>query len=420
MIASVFITGAGIDGSFFRFYWYYPVYVLFILLGILSFKKVERGPLLVLVSFITFALITHQSDLPLVAKQLINVSFSWTVFYFLIVHENKDILALFDKYVRVAKVLAILGLIQVVLFLIGSGKIFLSVFPWLKDYDVSTRLQSLTQEPSYIAFTFSPIVFCALYNLFYSTHYFMSRWWSVVFIVVYLLTQSTIAYLGLIVMLLLIYFRNFSYRKLQFLVFFLFSVVVICAVAYRFMPGVRLRIDDTRRGLSSDFFRGDMFLRVNPSTYAILSNYYVTVRAFEENPILGNGFGTYEAQYDKQIPNKVRRVDRNYLLLNRQDAASMGFRLLAETGLVGILLFLFFVWHYKCRRYTFYSSETDMVWMLNSGIFVLIMLALLRNGNYTVHGKILFLFLYYYSFLQWRRLMQTGSRPNTEDSTTKA
>lgn len=400
IIASIFVTGAGFEGSIFKFYWYYPFYIIFLITGLLVFRKVEFKPFLVLIAIIIFSLLTYQSNLLLVVKQIVNISFSWVVFYYFICLEKHDIIKLFEKYVKFAKVLAVLGLIQVLLFSIGLGNFFLWAFPWLKDYQVSNRLQSLTQEPSYIAFTFAPIVFIAIHNLFYRKRHFMNRGWSFLFILCYMLTLSSIAYFGLLLMLVMAYFKNFTYFKLQLIGFAFLGIFLLGFTAYKNLPGVKMRVDDTLLGLSGDFFEGERYRRVNPSTYAFLSNYYVTTKAFWDHPIVGNGLGTYEAVYDRNIPSKIEKVSPTYRSLNRQDGASMAFRLLSETGLVGLLLFTFYLFRNKLRMRMSFSKDAEVLWVLNTGIFIVIILALLRNGNYTIHGKLLFFFLYYYSYEQ--------------------
>jgi hypothetical protein len=405
MILSIFVTGAGIELGYFKFYWYYPFYGLFLLYSVATQRRMGIMPIFGFMLLVLYALITYQTSLSLVIKQLINLLFSFFVFYFYFLHEKRDVIAIFGRYVRVAKVLAVLGLVQVLFFAVGIGKVYTAVFPWLKEYPTGIRLQSLTQEPSYIAFTFAPIAFIAAHNLFYRSTYFFGRGWSFVFIICYLLTQSTIAYASILIILVLVYMKNFSYVKLS-LIFLLIALVTgLGVVAYRTVPDVKLRVDDTVTGLSGNFFDGDTFLQVNPSTYAILSNYYVTLKSFADYPIIGSGLGTYTFMYDRHIPDKAIVVKRAYMLLNRQDGASMAFRILVELGIVGIVAFLVFVWRYRLKSRSLFSFSEQMLWAINAGIFVLILLALLRNGNYTVHGKMLFLILYYYSY----KIVKSGS-----------
>ncbi len=76
----------------------------------------------------------------------------------------------------------------------------------------------------------------------------------------------------------------------------------------------------------------------------------------------------------------------------------MFFRLLAETGLIGTFFLIFLI--FKSRIKFIYSEnipESKLIyWLINNGIFVLILLRLLRQGHYTMLGFTLFLLMYFY------------------------
>ena len=216
IIASIFVTGQGWQGIGFDLYWYYPFYFLFVIYGILVYHRIDLRIFFVVTACIVYTLLTWDLSLSLVMKQVVNICFSIAVFYYFIVHESFDFTAIFRKYVAFAKLILILGFVQVLLFTIGAGHIFLTVFSFLKSYPVHERLQSISHEPSYIGFTFGPIVFIAVHNLLTKSNFFITRWWCILFIVGYILTQSSVAFAGLLLSLVLVYFKNFSVRKLQF------------------------------------------------------------------------------------------------------------------------------------------------------------------------------------------------------------
>ena len=405
ILATVFITGGGFTDIGFTIYWYYPFYILFVVYGILIYRVADIKVVSVFIVIVLYSVLTYQYGLNLVVKQLINIGFSFAVFYYFIVHERFDLVGIFEKYISVAKIVLLIGFIQVMLFSVGLGSVFTFVFPYLKNYSVTIRLQSIADEPSYIGLTFVPVVFLSLHNLFHRNYYLIGKWWSILFCVGYLMTLSSVAYIGMLIMLCLLYVKNFSYRKLQFVLFIFLGIFLAGLIAYRSISYVETRVDDTLYGLSRDFGEGDTYLKVNYSTYAILSNLYVTRKSFEQNPFTGTGLGTHELAHEKYMPYRMR--DFRFFALNSQDANSMGLRLISETGLVGFLLFCLFVLRYRVRSNSSFSGDLVILWILNASIFVFICLCILRNGNYTVHGKILFFLLYYYSYKEINRLLNS-------------
>ena len=357
IIASIFITGEGLIDVGFLVYWYYPLYLAVAIYGIFVWRKINVKALTVFVLIVLYSLLTYKLGLSFVLKQIVNIGFSGIVFYYFIWHENFDLEELFRKYTVFSKIVLVIGFVQVFLFSIGLGSWFIACFPYLNIDNTTFRLQSVTQEPSSIAFTFAPVVFLSLYNLFYWKCYLINKKWSLLFLIGYLLTQSSVAYIGILCMLSLLYFKNFTYRKLQLAFFAFAGIAMIGYAAYRFIPFIKIRVDDTIYGISNDFTAGDTYLRVNISTYALLSNYYVARRSFEENPLTGNGLGTHELVYDRFIPPHMRA----YFSLNRQDANSMGLRLVSETGLVGLFAFCFFTIKYKLKSRPYFSDKEEIM-----------------------------------------------------------
>lgn len=394
LIASIFITGESLIASGFDLYWYYIVYLLFAVYGLVQYHRVSKPALLGLFVVTIYSCITYQYGLDLVFKQVLNIAFVLLVFYNFIIFEEYDYVEIFKKYVDFSKAILIIGFIQVLMFAVRLDELYLTIFPFLAKSNISCRLQSIAQEPSFIANTFAPVVFLSFYNLFRRQSILINKVWSVLFIIGYLLTLSSVAYAGMMVMIIVLYAKNFSLRKVFVGVLVLISLGIIGYTLYRSIPDVRLRIDDTMFAIDYGFERNNNYRNVNASTYALLSNVYVTEKSLQENFWTGNGLGTYKLTYDRFMPSEMT----NYLVLNREDANSMTLRLLTETGFLGFLVFMFFVLKYKVRSRPSFTLEEEVYWIINSGIFVMIVLILIRSGHYTVHGRVLFLLLYYYSY----------------------
>jgi hypothetical protein len=214
VLSSIFLLGSEIELGSFTIRWYHFVYLPVLLWGIIFYRKVNLKLIIIFLLILIYSYFTHVYGLALVFKQFVNIAISCFTFYFYLAIEEFRIEEVFRKYINVAKVVLIIGFIQVLLFSINSGRLFTSFFTYLIDSNISFRFQSVSQEPSYIAYTFAPIVLISIYNLLNKGAYIIGRRWSLLFLAGYLLTFSLIGYLGLILMILLLTFRNYSFRKL--------------------------------------------------------------------------------------------------------------------------------------------------------------------------------------------------------------
>jgi hypothetical protein len=415
IISTIFITGSDMEILGAPVYWYYPVHILFAFFCVVSYRTINVKISAVLALASAYVWVVSVQGESLVIKQLVNILFSSLVFYNLIVHENFDLEAIIKKYVVFCKWILVIGFIQVLFFALGSGETFLAIFPFLKTTNITLRFQSITAEPSFIAFTFAPVVFISLCKIFYNTTDVVSKKWAYGFLLGYWLTFSLTAYIGVLVMLVILGFKNLTIgRVIVAFTIVVGAIFIFSLVAYKNVSYIKERVDDTYYGVTHPFTDSTTFMKVNLSTYAFLSNAYVAGKSLENRPLTGYGLGTHELTYDRFLPKSIQ----SYSSLNRTDANSMALRLITETGLIGLSLFVYFIFRFKIVSKKSFTPTMQLLWMLNSGIFVMILIALLRNGNYTVHGKIFFLFLYYYSWQVVRELRASRElaeeRPGSE------
>jgi len=411
--ASIYVTGNGLAEIGFTLQWYYLFQAPFLLLAIVYYRSIDLKVLLTLLFLTLYGILFFNEGGQLVLKQIINISFSVFVFYYFIKLYDFDIVFLFQRYVTFSKGILVLGFFQVLIYsldLLGFSlsHYFLNVFFFLRGADITFRFQSIAQEPSYIAYTFSPIVFMAFYGLFTRRYVFINGFWSFLFIVAYLLTFSLTAYLGIIFMLLIFYYRRLTISKLVFSAVFLAMVALFSFLSYRNIPLIKIRVDETIKGLSENIVENGTFRQFNFSTYAILTNLYVVGEGLKEDPIAGYGLGTYELLYDRHLPSALK----NYAIINNKEANSMFLRILGELGIVGLLVFICFVIFNRMRFHKLMGYEAEALWIINTGVFIMIILFMIRNGNYTFHGRLFFLLSYYYSY-QLSKIHLINSEANT-------
>lgn len=198
------------------------------------------------------------------------------------------------------------------------------------------------------------------------------------------LTGSSIVLISLGVGILLIPKRI----KIVKLVTLLSIVIVLFFALYYSYGNFRLRIDDTSKGLVQKDLSG-----VNLSTYAILSNLYITSKSFERNPILGSGLGSHEVSHETYIEEIDGIGDfENYINLNSKDANSLFLRVLSDMGLLGITAVFLFI----RRFYTKYQTNENLNF-ISKAILIYFFCKLFRLGHYFSPEMFFFVFGYYFS-----------------------
>ena len=138
----------------------------------------------------------------------------------------------------------------------------------------------------------------------------------------------------------------------------------------------------------------------NLSTYALLSNAFVTWNNFIDYPF-GTGFGSHEARYETyaealETPRYI--IIMGHEKLNFRDANSMFLRLVTDLGIFGIMLSLYFIFLvYKA----FQSSSYEGI--IAQSLAVYFLLKLLRQGHYFPEEFYLFLFIFLFAVAETRR-----------------
>ena len=161
----------------------------------------------------------------------------------------------------------IIGFIQVLLFSLQLESLYFAVLPYLKVTNINARMQSVTLEPSFLSYTFVPILFMSFYNLFHDQVLFFNKKWSVAFVVGYVLIFSAVAYFSMMLILLLLYFQNFTLRKLSYVFFVLFGISILAYIAYQNLEEIKKRVDDTYFGITEGIIANEGYTKVNLSTY---------------------------------------------------------------------------------------------------------------------------------------------------------
>ena len=251
------------------------------------------------------------------------------------------------------------------------------------------RLQSIFKEPAHFAIVVIP-----------ACYYYLKQKKYLPFLIIFgslILSQSSLGYIGCGLMFLI---PNFNRKRILYLLATVPFIISISYVVYNENELVKLRVDDTLSSFNS-ILNGKFKEETNLSTYAFLSNLFVTKRNIQEHPLgsgLGSHFYMHTTIYHKDIrpPEyiKMQRLDN----INAADANSLLLRIVSDFGIIGIL-FLIFVLVSLIKPF----SSKDFIFA--QGIVIYILLKLFRDVHYFPPELYFFIFILYFT-IQERQLKE--------------
>ena len=327
-------------------------------------------------------------------QQFVLLFYFFTAYYILFRNNRERIDRVFSMYLQVAYVLCWMGLLQfVAAYLTGYDIFFMFKERSLADMIVLdagsvTRVTSICAEPS----NFSRVITPALGYYLFLENRTRKQWRRFgVMALAMVLTFSTMSYVVVFFMV------AYKYLVLKKNLFVRIASLGLAAVAAIFIANavfstegqigggerhsalseISIKIRDVGQGLED--FSPEAIETLNLSSYATLMNVWVALNA--PNRLSGTGLGTHEQNYQA-----VYHSDSEYYGLNMQEGYALANRLYSELGMVGIFLFVFFL--YKCH---------DRKNIINACVFFALLTVTFRGGHYTRYGTIFFLFLYYYT-----------------------
>lgn len=195
------------------------------------------------------------------------------------------------------------------------------------------RLTSIYQEPSLFVYATLPA-----FGI-YTNAYLRNRIYKLevcLFFFAYVLADSALGFFGLLLM---AFYA--ALPRLNFLRMIGFALAAVTALVGLFFASAnfRLRVVDTVVAIVTMNISN-----VNASTFAVLSNVYVTIKTLLSNPLIGVGLGGYQFAYTKYIGAIGSSVkDPEYITLNMFDANSLFLRTTAEMGFLGLIALIGFL-----------------------------------------------------------------------------
>jgi hypothetical protein len=328
-------------------------------------------------------------------KQVLGILIIGLAYYLLIKINKYRIDKLFKIYLRIALIIAVIGIFQEFSFLKGfkSGYDYSYIIPkwgfWATKFGM-LQVNSILVEPSSFAITIAPAMFVSLMAILRNNSFYLSKKAGILIIISFILTFSAVAYIAILISLLLIYS---NLRKFRHLLLAVIIIPIFIYTTYRYIPEIRMRFNDTLGVVTGSKKAVD----ANLSTSSLASNAFVAYKSFIDSPLFGRGLGSHPVSYNKLLFSGVSgsgRFRRKELPeLNREDASSLFLRLASETGLFGIMVVFYFIFKFRLK-----ISDNKNLQIISNAIFILFIILLLRQGHYFYNGLFFFVWMYYFAY----------------------
>lgn len=291
-----------------------------------------------------------------------------------------DVDFLFDKYLNIAYYVSVLGIVQLVIYILFH----FNLFSFISGIVILTRTTSVFLESGFLGQFLIPAFVAILFSSDYRRKYKLR---SAVIVFCYFISFSAIAYfIAFFAILGKIYAMiNSKLVKIGAIIIMLFTIALIGILlknSYQsnsstMLGQINMKIVESQRMLSMS--NPEDFSEINMSSFALVSNLYAARNA--PCRILGTGLGSHESNYE----NVYNGTFFN-LTLNSSDGYSLFIRIFSEFGYLGLFVYLF--WLYRQMNYRN---------IINRSVFFFLFSILLRGGNYFMYGIVFFHFLYYYT-----------------------
>ena len=392
----------------FDFYVYYLVFILSIFYYIRTKKSLNLIPrwfsisiFMLIGTTLLICLASNTFSLG-VLKQVIGLLFTSIAYYTFIAYNNFEIKRIFRMYVFLAFFVALEGLLEEFLNMNG---IHINAKMRMTDFGLY-RIFGIMGEPYFLAVVILPALFFVFSK---STNFerVISKFSNISLVLsitlCFILTFSSAGVIGIGgIVLFWLYNKKFlslTNWKIIFLPVFLLIIGYSFFGIQNTWKEFNIKYTQTLGAFTNNSTRKEDIEKLNTSSFALYSNFVIAKESFSERPLTGSGLGTHEANYKKHFD---KYFDSDFIVrygvFNSADANSLFVRLMSETGLMGLGLFFTFLIKNFLRRQGYDDKELRDYTLINQGVFILMLVRLVRTGNYFGNGFFLFFFLYYVSY----------------------
>jgi hypothetical protein len=353
--------------------------VLVNMLVLLTFDRIaiHRNHMLAILVLAGFGLLGAElSATPLTApaSQILGISVMSVYFFAALTSFGPSLSRWMELYMRAAFVLTAFALVT---------------WPIESSLTGDPRLRAIYSEPSYFVYVTLPAASYCI-NCYAAERRY--GWESLIFLLAYALADSSLGFLGLLLVGLFAYAPRFKGWQL------LIGAIMMCALAgglYVASGNVRVRANELAGAIVNQDLSG-----TGNTTFAFLSNVYVTSQSFLAHPLTGIGIGGYGNAYDKYIGDvtgigELVNPDRDQsAVLNRDDAASMFLRAAAELGVPGLMVLVGFL--IVCSR-----VRGPPYVVIRNAVLPYLIVRMTRMGHYFTVELYFFVGIYLLNYLNY-------------------
>lgn len=330
-------------------------------------------------------------------KVYVGLFLSYFFYYYVVLELDYDLEQLFKWYLKGCYIAALIGVFQFVSFIVGfkPGYNFhwiLNKWGLITGGNFGIRINSIFAEPTHLGAVLSAAFFVSLYNLIRKDTYGLSRLQSLVIVGVYILSFSGLGQVGIF---LTFIFLAISFGLVRYIIILIPIVILSFNFLYNNVGEFRERLDSTF-GL---FVNEEAFElgKTHGSSFILYNNYRVALENFKTNFLFGTGVGSHPTAFDRySIAKEIKQWGFN---LNSADANSMFLRLMSETGLFGLSIFIIIIIKCYVKRDV---NNLSYHWLISNSILIMILLNLFRQGHYFLNGFPLFMIIYYFNSVAYR------------------
>jgi hypothetical protein len=406
IFTTIFVSSITFFTVPFEGYFHYLIFALFFpfFVARYGFPKPPFQLLFLPLLFGVFHIFMGDDTVDLFLKIFIGLLLSTTFYFYVFEYYDMNVEELFRIYIRGCVLVSWIGLFQLISYRIGFklgydyGWLF-NKWAVIADRAGGIRVNSIFAEPVQFAIVIIPSVFVAMNGLFRNDFKFMSRLECVLILLIVLFTKSSTGYIGIFV---IFFLFIINYGHFVNLLIGLGVIASVSSIIYVYVPEFHERVDSSV-GL---WVNEDLSVKnVNSSSFVLYNNFHIAFLSLKHNPIGGSGLGSHKVAFDIYSLTKNKGV-LNFAF-NKSDANSLFLRLMSETGLLGVVFIVMLLYRCYVRRK---DGEEDLpYWMVSNSILVMLILCLLRQGNYFLNGLPFFFWMYYYNFKVYGERSETDS-----------
>jgi O-antigen ligase len=256
-------------------------------------------------------------------------------------------------------------------------------------------------EPSGLAAALAPAAYVAVYNLIHKKNFILNKKASIIILITYLISSSSTAYIGLLIIFVLVV----TTVKFRFFIIGVGIVTILFSTFYRSSSDFQSRVDSS---IGLWVYQDFSLKNTNTSSFVLYNSFHVAMESLQEYPLFGTGLGSFKAAYEKHSLTKNVEVIAYDFEFNTTDGNSLFVRMLVELGLAGIFIMAVLI----VKGFIYLRTEDELIHykIISQAILILILLNLLRQGNYFLNGFPLFILMYYYNWKQYREDISIESK----------